>query len=70
MMPQRIAVYSMPYMAVRRNNMEKYNELLSDVAERVARKTAHGEALAVDLECIERILSVAERKIKAADKVG
>lgn len=50
--------------------MEKYIELLSNAAEQLARKTAQGAAIVVDLERIERILDAAERKIETAHKAS
>lgn len=50
--------------------MEKYIELLNNVAEQLAQKTAPGAAIVVDLERIERILSAAERKIETAHKAS
>lgn len=48
--------------------MKKYFELLSNAAEQIARKAAQDSAIIVDLKNIERILSIAEGKIKTIDR--
>lgn len=50
--------------------MEEYFNLLDKVAERLARKADQGEAIAFNLERIERILNIAEREIETVNKAG
>ena len=47
--------------------MEKYFELLKDAAERLTEKAEQGDAIVIDLECVERLLRAAERKIETAN---
>lgn len=50
--------------------MEKYFDLLSNIAEQLTQQAVQWSAVAVDLERIEQLLSAAECKIEAADKAG
>lgn len=50
--------------------MEEHVKLLIIATEYLAHDAAQRGAIAVDLERIKRILSVAEHKIKTAEKTG
>lgn len=48
--------------------MEKYIELLNNVAEQLARKVEPRESISIEIKSVERLLSAAECKIREANK--